>query len=114
MKFNLTPGGAPKRRRVSSKITRHDDGGMYALIQIRSFGDALRFHRFRLNLSQKEFCDLVKKKTGQNLSPSAISQWENGQVDPTWTSACIIADTLGVKLDDLKPDARTMRPEERI
>ena len=105
MTFSMTPGGqyAHRKRKIASKMAKLADGGMYAMIQLRSFGDAVKAYRFKHNLSQGELADLAYQKVGVRISRGTIAGWECAKSQPSWAYACMIADTFGIKLDDLRP-----------
>lgn len=112
---NRFGGGGGKRRRANFKqLKKKADGGIVAMIHIRTLGDALRFFRFQRNISQIELGQLILERTGNSVGVQTISDIENGRHDARWSTVCTIADALGVKTDDLRIDSPSQRLSERI
>lgn len=61
----------------------------------RSFGDRIKELRIAGDMSQRE----LALKAG--LLPSGISRWETGDTLPTVYNALLVAEALGVSLDEL-------------
>lgn len=105
MTTRMTPGGGARKPGSGSKhLHKKPDKGLQATVYIRTMGNAVRVYRVLRNLSQKEFCDLVYRKTGNRVGTQTISDLENGRYDPRWTTVCSVADALGVSVGDLRLD----------
>ena len=74
----------------------------------KAFASRLRTLRERSGLSQKQLAEAC------NLSQNAISLWEQGKREPTWSAVISVANVLGVTLDDLaEPDDDDLPPSSR-
>ena len=60
-----------------------------------AFGERLKATRTTLGLTQEELAEMV------GTTKQAISRYENGGREPNLRTAKILADRLGVSLDDL-------------
>lgn len=60
-----------------------------------NYGDALKFHRERLGLSQNELAQKI------GTSHQNINRWERGEVLPNIDFCVKMADFFGVSLDEL-------------
>ena len=58
-------------------------------------GDSIRYHRKRLRLTQMELAELI------DVTPQAVSRWENGIGLPDITMAVPLARALGITTDEL-------------
>ncbi|MGE4478631.1 MAG: helix-turn-helix domain-containing protein [Deferribacterales bacterium] len=61
-----------------------------------TLGQALRFYINKANLTQADVC----RETG--LSASRLCNYLQDAREPDWQTLCMIVDTIGVKLDDLR------------
>ena len=61
-----------------------------------AFCDRLKAIRAEKGLSQSE----LAKEAG--MTTAGIAQLEQGRNQPSWESACAVADALGVSLDDFR------------
>lgn len=59
------------------------------------YGEELKFHRQKANLSQLELAKLI------NTSQQNISRWENNEVEPSISFCVALADYYGITLDEL-------------
>ena len=73
--------------------------------QVHNFGDKLRAARIRAELSVREFARLAE------LSPSFVSQIENGKSQPSVTTLYAICQLLGISVDELF-EPSTLQPRE--
>ena len=77
------------------------------MLDQKVFGEKLRNHRKKLGMTQED----VAEKVG--VSPQAISKWESGNGSPDISNLPVLAETLGISVDELlkgelnKPEADT-------
>lgn len=60
----------------------------------RTHGERIRAARTEAGLSLGKFADAIKA-TGTNITPQAISQWENGAATPQPAMQLVVATVLG-------------------
>lgn len=60
-----------------------------------TIGDSIRYHRKRLNLTQVQLAELL------DVTPQAVSRWENSTGLPDITMAVPLARALGTTTDEL-------------
>lgn len=60
-----------------------------------SYGEELKYHRIKANLSQKQLADLI------NTSQQNISRWEMNEVEPSLSFCIALADFYGISIDAL-------------
>ena len=60
-----------------------------------NFGEELKYHRQKANLSQ---LDLAKRI---NTSQQNISRWEKSEVEPSISFCVLLADFYGITIDEL-------------
>ncbi len=60
-----------------------------------NYGDELKYHRQKANLSQQQLAELI------NTSQQNISRWENNEVEPSISFCVALADYYGITIDEL-------------
>ena len=60
-----------------------------------NYGEELKFHRQKANLSQLELAKLI------NTSQQNISRWEKNEVEPSISFCVALADYYGISIDEL-------------
>ena len=60
-----------------------------------NYGEELKYHRQKANLSQHELAKLI------NTSQQNISRWEKNEVEPSISFCVALADYYGISLDEL-------------
>ena len=60
-----------------------------------NYGDELKFHRIKANLSQRDLANLI------HTSQQNISRWESNEVEPSISFCVMLADYYGITLDEL-------------
>ena len=62
---------------------------------MKNYGEELKYHRQRANLSQKDLAQEI------NTSQQNISRWEKNEVEPSISFCVALADYYGISLDEL-------------
>ena len=60
-----------------------------------NYGEELKFHREKANLSQQSLAKLI------NTSQQNISRWKKNEVEPSISFCVALADYYGIPLDEL-------------
>jgi len=70
------------------------------------FGEKLKKLRVSKNMTQKDLAEII------NISPQAISRWENNEVEPSLETLRRLAEFFEVSMDDLFGNEKKQEPEE--
>lgn len=85
----------PVIRWIGERIQMVDSIDKVVHMSKQELGTQLMVHRRRAGLTQAEAADIA------NVSVGTVGNWERGVVDIPFTKACIIADALGITLEEL-------------